>query len=150
PCARKGVEVQVLSSALVRRIALPIVAAAVAAVVLSGDSLGARGAGTATEVVVTLKAPALSAFGRSLQAASHAAYLERLDAAQQELARRVVAAVPGAQIRWHYRLVADGFAVIVPRGGAAALARIPGVAAVWPNVRYHVARSAAGPEQIGA
>ena len=38
PCARKGVEVQVLSSALLRLV-IPILAAAAAAVVLSGDGL---------------------------------------------------------------------------------------------------------------
>jgi subtilisin family serine protease len=126
-----------------------MLAAALAAVALSGDGLGARGTET-TELVVTLRAPALSAFGRSLQSAAHAGYLRRLDAAQNELARRVVAAVPGARIRWRYRLVADGFAVVVPRPAVDRLARVPGVAAVWPNVRYHVARSVAGPEQIGA
>jgi subtilisin family serine protease len=129
---------------------IPILAAAAAAVVLAGDGLGARGAGRPVEVVVTLKAPALSAFGRSLQSASHADYLRRVDAAQNELARRVLAAVPGAQIRWRYRLVANGFAVVVPSGAAGELARIPGVAAVWPNVRYHASRTLAGPEQIGA
>jgi subtilisin family serine protease len=131
-------------------VAIPILAAAAAAVALSGDGLGAPGAGPLTEVVVTLQAPPLSAFGRSLQSASHATYLRRIEAAQNELARRVVAAVPAAQVRWRYRLVANGFAVVVPRGAAGSLARIPGVAAVWPNVRYRVARDAAGPEQIGA
>jgi subtilisin family serine protease len=149
PCARKGVEVQVLSSALLRLLIL-ILAAAAAAVVLSGDGLGARGAGQPVEVVVTLKAPALSAFGRSLQSASHADYLRQVDAAQNELARRVVAAVPGAQIRWRYRLVANGFAVVVPSGAVDRLARIAGVAAVWPNVRYHASSTFGGPEQIGA
>ena len=129
---------------------IPILAAAAAAVVLAGDGLGATGAGRPVELVVTLKAPALSAFGRSLQSASHADYLRRVDAAQNELARRVVAAVPGAQIRWRYRLVANGFAVVVPGGAAGELARIPGVAAVWPNVRYHASRTLSGPEQIGA
>src|SRR5207244_13233013 len=94
--------------------------------------------------------PPLSAFGRSVQSASHADYLRRVDAAQNELARRVIAAVPGAQIRWRYRLVANGFAVVVPNGAAAKLARIPGVDAVWPNVLYHASRSVGGPEQIGA
>jgi subtilisin family serine protease len=132
------------------RLVIPILAAAAAAVVLSGDVLGAPGAGRPVEVVVTLKAPSLSAFGRSLQSASHADYLRRVDAAQSELARRVVAAVPGAQIRWRYRLVANGFAVVVPRGAVNGLARIPGVEAVWPNVRYHASRTVGGPEQIGA
>ncbi len=129
---------------------IPILAAAAAAVVLAGDGLGAHGAGRPVELVVTLKAPALSAFGRSLQSASHADYLRRVDAAQNVLARRIVAAVPGAQIRWRYRLVANGFAVVVPSGAAGELARIPGVAAVWPNVRYHALRTLGGPEQIGA
>jgi subtilisin family serine protease len=149
PCARKGVEVQVLSSALLRLV-IPILAAAAAAVVLTGDGLGAPGAGPPVELVVTLKAPALSSFGRSLQSASHAAYLRQIDAAQNTLARRVIAAVPGAQIRWRYRLVANGFAVVVPSGAAGELAKIPGVAAVWPNVRYHASASLGGPEQIGA
>ena len=142
-------EVQVLSSALLRLV-IPILAAATAAVVLSGDVLGARGAGQPVEVVVTLKAPPLSAFGRSLQSATHADYLRRVDAAQAELVRRVVGAVPGAQVRWRYRLVANGFAVVVPSSAVSHIAQLPGVDAVWPNVRYHSARTVGGPEQIGA
>ena len=133
-----------------RRPAILLIAAAAAAVVLSGDGLGARADGPTSEVVVTLKSPPLSAFGRSLQSASHVGYLRRIDAAQNELATRIVDTVPGAQIRWRYRLVANGFAVAVPRGGEKALARIPGVETVWPNIRYHVLRDFAGPEQIGA
>ncbi|MFL5964396.1 MAG: S8 family peptidase [Gaiellaceae bacterium] len=134
---------------------IPILAAAVAAVVLSGDGLGAPAAGAPAagapvEVVVTLKAPPLSAFGRSLLSATHAGYLRRVDAAQNELARRVIAAIPAAQVRWHYRLVANGFAVVVPSGAVGELARIPGVDAVWPNVRYHSSSTLGGPEQIGA
>jgi subtilisin family serine protease len=127
-----------------------LLAAATAAVVFSGDGFGARGAGPSTEVVVTLKAPPLSAFGRSLQSASHVEYMRRVDAAQDELATRIVDTVPGAQIRWRYQLVANGFAVTLPRGDTSALAHIPGVEAVWPNVRYHVSRASLGPEQIGA
>jgi subtilisin family serine protease len=130
---------------------IPILVAAAAAVALSGDSLGAPAAGQPAEYVVTLAAPPLSAFGRSLQSASHTVYMRQVDAAQSELAQRVVDTVPGAQVRWRYRLVANGFSVSVPHGTSAAeLARIPGVAAVWPNVRYHVARLDAGPQQIGA
>ena len=84
-----------------------------------------------------MKAPALSAFGRSLLSASHATYLRQLEAAQTQLARNVRAAIPQAQVRWRYHLVADGFAVVVPRSEVARLAQIPGVAKVWPNVRYH-------------
>jgi hypothetical protein len=132
------------------RLVIPILAATAAAVALAGDGLGAEGAGRPVEVVVTLKAPALSAFGRSLQSASHAAYLRRVDASQKALARRVLAAVPTARIRWRYRLVVNGFAVVVPSGAVRELARIPGVAAVWPGVRYHASRTLGGPEQIGA
>ena len=133
-----------------KRLAILILAAATAAVVLSGDGLGARGADPFAEVVVTLRAPSLSAFGRSFQSASHGAYLRRVDAAQNELARRIETAVPGAQVRWRYRLVANGLAVVVPQEAIGRLAGIPGVDAVWPNVRYHASRSVGGPEQIGA
>jgi len=133
-----------------RRIALPILAAAAAAVVLSGDGLGAPGAAPTTEVVVTLKAPALAAFGRSLQSTVHGTYLRRVEAAQDTLARRISSDIPGAEVRWRYRLVANGFAVVVPSRAVDRLSQIPGVDAVWPNIRYHSARVTAGPEQIGA
>ena len=125
-------------------------AAALAAVALSGDVL-ARGATPTTEVVVTLRAPALSAFGRSLLSASHREYARQISAAQNSLAARITATIPEARVRWRYRLVANGLAVVVPQGAERALARIPGVAEVWPNVRYHALRVVAGgPEQIGA
>ena len=116
----------------------------------SGDGLGARAHEPLTEVVVTLRAPALSAFGRSLQSAKHRTYLQQIDAAQSELARRITTALPDAQVRWRYRLVADGLAVALPRSQAALLARIPGVARVWPNIRFHALATVAGPQQIGA
>ena len=99
---------------------------------------------------MTLQAPSLSAFGRTLQSASHAAYVRQMGAAQSELIRRVQAAVPLAQVRWRYRLVANGFAVVVPRSEVSQLAQVPGVARVWPSVRYHALRETGGPEQIGA
>jgi subtilisin family serine protease len=129
---------------------LLVTAAVTAAVFLSGDVLGANRADPPTEVVVTLKGAPLSGFGRTLQSASHSTYSRQLVAAQGELARRVQAAVPSAIIRWRYRIVADGFAVVVPRSEVALLARIPGVDKVWPNVRYHALRDVGGPEQIGA
>ena len=99
---------------------------------------------------MTLRAPALSAFGRTLQSASHAAYARQMAAAQSELVRRVQSAVPSAQVRWRYRLVANGFAVVVPSSEVSRLARVPGVARVWPSIRYHALRETGGPEQIGA
>ncbi len=107
-----------------------------------------------TEVVVSLRAPSLSAFGRSLQSASHHIYMRQVDSAQTELATRITTTLPDAQIRWRYHLVADGIAVYLPRSQAALLTKIPGVARVWPNVRFHALRdtaaSVAGPQQIGA
>ena len=111
------------------------VAAAMAAASLSG----AGHAGTAlptTEVVVTLKAPALTAFGRSLTSARHRGYARELAAAQRAAARNVLAALPHARLRWRYRYVANGFAVVLPVDEVPRLARLPGLE-VWPNVRYH-------------
>ncbi len=99
---------------------------------------------------MTLKAPPLAAFGRSLQSASHHAYRVQLRAAQDELAARITSTVPGSRVRWRYTHVVDGFAVVVPQSKVAALATVPGVDRVWPNVRYHALRAAGGPQQIGA
>lgn len=132
-----------------KRVTFLLLMAAIAAVALSGDVQGAR-PDPMTEVVVTLHAPALSHFGRSMLSASHRDYLARIDAEQGVVAARVRSALPAAQVRWHYRLVANGLAVVVPRSEVSQLARIPGVAKVWPNVRYHALRDNGGPEQIGA
>ena len=103
-----------------------------------------------TEVVVTLKAPPLAVLGRSLFAARHASYLRRVDAQQATVTQRIEAALPGSSVRWRYRLVANGLAVVLPRSEVAALARVPGVAKVWPNVTYHSLAAPLGPQQIGA
>jgi subtilisin family serine protease len=87
-------------------------------------------------VVVTLRAPAMARFGRSLDSASHATYLRQLEAAQNAAIRTVRSAVPDATVRWRYHSVLNGFAVVVPRSHLAALERVPGIE-VWPNVRYH-------------
>jgi subtilisin family serine protease len=134
------------------KLPLLLIAAALAAVCSSGDSLGASSGGPTTEVVVTLKAPGLATFGRSLQSSSHRVYLRRLEAAQNQAVSNVQSALPQARIRWRYHLVADGFAVVLPTSQVAALAHVPGVAAVWPNVRYHSlgAADTGGWQAIGA
>ncbi len=86
-----------------------------------------------SEVVVTLDAPALSAFGRTLTSASHVGYASELDAAQAEAQANILAAIPVAQIRWRYRLVADGFALVLPSADVRLLAHVRGVAEVWPT-----------------
>src|SRR5207249_12229735 len=65
------------------------------------------------------------------------------------LAGRIVATIPEARIRWRYRIVADGLEVVVPRSEAARLARVPGVARVYPTVRYHTLLDRS-PQLIGA
>src|SRR3954471_16901633 len=96
-----------------------LIAAAAAAVGFSGDGLGAVSPGPLTEVVVTLKAPFVP--GRNLQSAR---------ASQARIVRSVQQALPGAQIRWRYHLVLDGFAVEIPRSQISRLASLPGVAKV--------------------
>jgi subtilisin family serine protease len=106
-------------------------------------------------VVVTLKAPPLSAFGSKLAAARRSPYAKQLAAAQAQAERNVTALIPEARIRWRYRLVANGFAVVLPESKVDLLARVPGIAKVWSNVTYtSTARTAStatlGPQMIGA
>ena len=108
--------------------------AAAAIVGLSGAASGGTSTAT-TEVVVTMKAPPLAAFGGRTLASS--IYVRRIAAAQAALERNVLAAVPETRIRWRYRTVLNGFAVVVPASEVGQLARIRGVERVWPNVRYH-------------
>ena len=89
-----------------------------------------------TEVVVTLHERPLSALGADVTPARRAAQARRVDAAQAAVARRIVETIPEARVRWRYRVVVNGLAVVVPAGKAGLLARIPGVARTWPNVAY--------------
>jgi subtilisin family serine protease len=105
------------------------------------------------EVVVTLKAPPLaqafeaqrtltySSFARPhrllLAAPASRAYLARLATTQRLITNRVRAAIPTARTRWSYGVVLNGFSVVVPQNRLDRLARIPGVAHVWPSYTYH-------------
>ena len=115
------------------RVGTITIAAATAAVVFSGDVLGARQPAATTEVVVTLKSPSLASFGRTLQSASHSAYRLRMRSAQDALAERVQSALPAATIRWRYSIVANGFAVVLPESKVPLLAKVPGIARTWSN-----------------
>jgi subtilisin family serine protease len=128
-----------------------ICAAALAAASASGAGR-APGAVPTTEVIVTLEAPPLTAFGRSLTSARHHAYARRLAAAQSQAARNLLSAAPGAQILRRYRIVADGFAIVVPTAYLPRLADVPGIAKVWPNVTYHSLSTQVvnSPQLIGA
>jgi subtilisin family serine protease len=56
---------------------------------------------------------------------------------QDAFIRRLERAVPGATVRWRYRIVLNGLAVVVPGGSAKRIAALPGVIGVYPSVRYH-------------
>ena len=119
---------------------------------LSAPQLAHAFGSSRTEVVVTLAAPSLAdAVQESrvltvrakearldLQSPSSVAYLSELTAEQDSLARRIERAVPGATVRWRYRVVLDGLAVSLPTTGLQALSRVAGVASVYPDGGYHL------------
>ncbi len=135
--------------------------AAVAAVLLFGGSGFAAPAVPTTEVIVTLDAPSLLGAERSLTSAGTRTVSRNIAAAQARAKARLLAAIPSAQIVERYRIVADGFALVLPTRDVTRLTSIPGIAKVWPNLVYHdlsttrttVTRAQAlsqGPQVIGA
>src|SRR5690348_12243903 len=132
-----------------RRLLTIIVVTAASAIALAGDGFGRMPVPTA-EVVVTLKSPPLARFGRSLLSARHASYVRQLDAQQAVVSAQIEQTIPSSRIRWRYKLVANGLAVVLPRAEISRLAHVPGVAEVWPNVRYHSLAAGQGPQQVGA
>jgi minor extracellular serine protease Vpr len=128
---------------------LLIVAAAIGLTVAPAAQASTRN----VEVVVTLKAPPLaqafikqrtlaySSFARPhrllVSAPASKAYLSRLATTQRLVADRIRAALPAARATWHYSVVLNGLAVVVPQSRIDQLARVPGVARVWPSYTYH-------------
>ncbi|MEO5577016.1 MAG: S8 family serine peptidase [Gaiellaceae bacterium] len=98
------------------------------------------------EVVVSLSQKPLATTrwraGRQLQTRT-------LESAQANVAHRIESSLPGAQIRWRYRLVANGMAVVLPRSQLGRLRSLPGVAAIYPSVRYRTQLDRS-PQQVGA
>jgi subtilisin family serine protease len=85
----------------------------------------------------------------SLHSPASVSRLRTLTAAQLTVQGRIEAAIPGADVRWRYRIVANGLAVVLPRSHVSKLTRIQGVEAVYPSVAYRPALDRA-PQQIGA
>jgi subtilisin family serine protease len=56
---------------------------------------------------------------------------------QDAFIRRLHEAIPQARVRWRYRLVLNGMAVVAPADKAQRLAALRGVAEVYRSVRYH-------------
>ena len=130
-----------------RRFLVLLSALAAAAVLASGTQAGAP---DRTEVIVALEAPGLGrarAESRVLSARAKAgrldlrsptsvAYLRALARVQGALERRIERGIPSARVRWRYRIVLNGLAVVLPRDRLPELARIPGVASVYPSLAY--------------
>jgi len=122
--------------------ALPLLAvlaaAALAATFAAGGTAPPQAArGSDTEVVVELTAPPLA---RARGVAGAAA---RIDGEQRRFTTALRASLPDATVRWRYRLVANGLAVVVPRSELSRLPRLPGVKRVFASVSYH---ALAGPD----
>jgi len=109
------------------------------------------GAGDVVEVVVTLPQPPLSeAILRdrglasattvhhrlNVRAPASVSYLRTLAAAQRQLQARVARVIPQVRVRWHYGVVLNGVALVVPRSQLGRLDAMKGLT-VWPTVTYH-------------
>jgi subtilisin family serine protease len=58
-------------------------------------------------------------------------------ASEQASLQRQVAAIPSAHVRWSYRYVLNGLAVVAPQGARPQLASLPGVRRVYRSIEYH-------------
>ena len=150
---------------VLRRVALVNVALLGFFALLATAGATARTASPAAdmvEVVVTLPQPPLAqanlgsrgltatkiAHNRlNLRTPASVSYLRALAAAQRQLASRVTTAIPQARVRWHYSVVANGLAVVVPRSQLARLRSLG--ATVWPSLTYHALLNRT-PQLIGA
>jgi subtilisin family serine protease len=99
----------------------------------------ARGA-AAVEVVVALESPPLAyAPGTA----------GRIAAEQRTFRRELARHLPDARIRWRFRLVANGFAVVLPETQVSRLHGVQGVRGVYDSARYEPQLDST-PQAIGA
>ena len=96
---------------------------------------------------------AFSSFARPhrllLTSTASQSYLRRLDGMQRSLQARIRTSIPGADVRWRYGVVLNGFAVVVPREHLWRLSRVAGVDRVWPSRTYRPLLDVT-PQLIGA
>ena len=111
---------------------------------------GPAAASSRVEVIAELDAPSLAQAVTSSRALTPAVRHERLNISgplasgyltgvktqQEAVARRIRAAIPGATVRWRYRITLDALAVLVPAGKVTALRHVPGIARVTQSVAY--------------
>jgi subtilisin family serine protease len=124
---------------MTRLVATLVLALAVLALGV-GQGTSPAGAAADTEVVVTLEAPPLA------QAPGGA---QRLAAEQRAFRETLARELPEARVRWRYRLVANGFAVVLPRSQVPQLRTLAGVRDVFDPVRYEPQLDDS-PQQLGA
>ena len=104
-----------------------------------GSTSSSRAPRDFSEAVVTLPAPPLAnvkGLG-GMHSSAARRYLARLKGAQEVVTRRIEAALPDARVRWHYRLVADGLSVWLPRDEISRLSRISGVDKVFTSTQLY-------------
>jgi subtilisin family serine protease len=132
----------------------------VAALVLPGP---AAAQGRQVEVVVTLDGPSLTGAIRSSRVLTSAArqarispnsptsasYLRDLASTQDSVASRLERAVAGAHVVRSYGVVLNGLSVSLPAAAVRELTAVPGIARVWPTVRYR-SQIENSPRMIGA
>jgi len=145
-------------------LALPALLSLVALLAAGGATARSSPApGGLVEVVVTLPQPPLgeailrdrglaaatmTRHRLDLRAPASVSYLRTLAAAQRSTQARIERAIPAASARWHYSVVANGMAVVLPRADLGRLSRMSGVT-VWPSVTYHALLNRT-PQLIGA
>jgi subtilisin family serine protease len=113
------------------RLLLALLAAALLVSVTGGAAgTSVANAVASTEVVVLLAGPplVLAGDGRSARV--------RLLKEQRAFEQRLSRTIPQASVRWRYRLVANGLAIVVPRSAVPLLRGLPGVREVVTSVRY--------------
>ncbi len=117
---------------------LPLILVLTLACARDGGSLATRTpAGPPTEVVVTLGSPPL-AYGATTSVR------RRLAAEQRRFRQALGRAVPEARTRWRYRIVTNGFSVVLPADAVPVLRSLPGVRDVGLDTSYRAAADGGG------
>ena len=117
--------------------------------VLASGSARASGPAAGSELVEVVIGLSQRPLGTTRWVAGRQLQSRTMVSSQAALARRIESSIPAAQIRWRYRLVANGMAVVVPRSQLGRLTSLPGVERVYPSVRYRTQLDRS-PQQIGA
>jgi subtilisin family serine protease len=130
---------------ILRRLRLVFLPLAVLLLAAETSAALPGGVPSRVSVIVELDAPPAALSAKPLRRAA----ARRIESVERRVVARIARLSPSAEISWRYDLVLAGLALELPSGDVAELAALPGVAAVYPSVRYGPLASD-GPEQIGA